>query len=443
MRWPCSQTFSVLAAVLVSDSWTSLSYGAGLDRNGVGAASMGVGGASVARPQDALGIMTQNEAALGGVTETQVQLGGTLGLANGDFSQHGRALGRLEDTWGVMPDLAVVSPFEQDVGIGLSVTPDTSRLANWMYRDVPGALAGAIYRQRTHRSSILNVRSAVGMGMELGRGFRIGGSLGAVYTRNELTSTYVFQSNALAGAKTWLDLETEGWGVNGDVSIQWQATKDVTFGLSYRSPTSFQTKGQATGDVGAQFRALGLRGVPGRFHYDAQVPTELPQQVSGGAEVSVMPGWRVMGQVDWIDWSQAYSQLDVKLSHGTNRVINALVGSTDLEDRTALEWKDQWVFRVGSEWDVSQSMVLRAGYSYGKSPVPDSTLLPMTAAISEHTLSCGLGWDLGVCTVDLGYQYDLPITRQATGSRITGTEYVNSEVSLEAHWVGLTLGFRL
>lgn len=404
---------------------------------------MGVGGASVAKPQDALSTMTQNEAALGGIEETQVQLGGTFGYASGEFHQRGTYLGRLEDTWGIMPDFAITAPFAPDMGIGFSVTPDTSRLANWMYKDAPGALAEAVYRQRQHRSSILNVRSAVGMGIDLGNGFRIGGSLGAVYNRNELTSTYVFQSNALAGAKTWLDLETEGWGMNGDISIQWEASEDVTFGLSYRSPTKFDTKGQATGDVGPQLRALGVNGVSGKFHYDAEVPTELPQQLSGGVNVSLTPGWRMMGQVDWINWSQAYSKLDVKLTNGTNKVINSLVGGRDMEDSTALDWEDQFVFRLGSEWDLSKELVLRAGYTYGKSPVPESTLLPMTAAISEHTLSCGIGWDLGVFTVDLAYQYDLPITRQASGSRITGTEYVNSEVSLDAHWVGLTIGFNL
>lgn len=416
---------------------------AGLDRNGIGAASMGVGGASVANAQDSLTRMTQNAASLADATGTEFQLGGTLAYAQGDFYQRGSRLGGLENTWGVLPDLAMTTSLSETLGIGFSVTTDTTRLANWNYADTPGALAGAQYSQTQHRSEIVNLRAAVAVGKELGGGFSVGASVGAVYTRNELQTPYIFQNNGLAGAKTFLDLQTQGVGVNGDVGIQWKASKRFSMGLSYRTPTSFETTGSAKGDLGAQLAALGVVGVDGSYRYDAKVKTALPQRLSAGFAAGLTERWRLLGQVDWINWSAAYNHLDVNLANGTNGVVNSVAGSSGITDKIALNWKDQYVFRLGSELDVTDQFTMRLGYVYGKSPVPKDTLLPMTAAISEHTLACGLGWRTESMHVDLAYQYDLPASRSASGSSVTGPEYKDTKVSVQAHWVGLTLGFKM
>ncbi|MDB6003578.1 MAG: hypothetical protein JWR15_565 [Prosthecobacter sp.] len=416
---------------------------AGLDRNGIGAASMGVGGASSAAPQDSLSRMTQNAASLASATGFEFQLGGTLAYAQGDFSQRGNSLGRLQNTWGVLPDLAFTAALSDTVGVGFSLTTDSTRLANWNITDTPGALAGAQYSQTQHRSEILNLRAAAGIGVDLGGGFSLGASFGVVYTRNELQTPYIFQNNGLAGAKTFLDLQTQGVGVNGDVGLQWKVNDRLSLGLSYRTPTSFQTSGSAKGDIGAQLAALGLLGVDGTYRYDAKIKTALPQRLSAGFAASLTERWRLLGQVDWVNWSAAYNHLDVNLSNGTNGVVNGVAGSTGITDRIPLNWKDQYVFRLGTELDVTDKLTMRLGYVYAKSPVPSDTLLPMTAAISEHTLACGLGWHTQSMRVDLAYQYDLPVTRSASGSAITGPEYKDTKVSVQAHWVGLTVGFKI
>ncbi len=435
--------FALPLATGIFFAWFPQAGAAGLDRNGIGAASMGVGGASVAGAQDSLTRMAQNAASLAEATGFEFQLGGTLAYAQGDFSQRGTRLGSLQNTWGVLPDLALTTALSDSVGVGFSLTTDSTRLANWNFPDTPGALLGAQYSQTQHRSAIINVRAAAGIGVDLGGGFSLGASFGVVYTRNELQTPYIFQNNGLAGAKTFLDMQTQGVGVNGDVGLQWKVNDRLSLGLSYRTPTSFQTSGSAKGDLGAQLVALGVLGADGSYRYDAKIKTALPQRLSAGFAAVLTPRWRVMGQVDWINWSAAYNHLDVNLSNGTNAVVNGVAGSTGITDRIALNWKDQYVFRLGTEVDVTDKLTLRLGYVYGKSPVPGDTLLPMTAAISEHTLACGLGWQTKSMRVDLAYQYDLPISRSGSGSSITGPEYKDTQVSVQAHWVGLTLGFKI
>ena len=47
--------------------------------------------------------------------------------------------------------------------------------------------------------------------------------------------------------------------------------------------------------------------------------------------------------------------------------------------------------RLGVEQAFGEHWAVRAGYAYGNNPVPDGTLTPLTAAITEHLLTLGRG----------------------------------------------------
>lgn len=402
-----------------------------------------MGGASVGDLEDAVSSMGLNPAALGFATASDLHL--TLGAvtAAGDYrNQHGGA-GHLVEEWHFLPEVVWRTPLSDGVAVGLSVIPDSSREADWYIRDPQGGAGGQTsYGWQHHQSKIENVRAAIGLGARLSDQFSVGASLGGVYTRNQLKSPYIFQSHpALAGMKTLLDMETDGFGVNGDLALAWKATKKLAFGLSYRTPTRFETEGEAKGDIGVQLRALGLTGVPTKFRYDSEIETKLPQKITLGTSWQAFNRVRLATQIDWVNWSRAFDKLDVRLSKGSNPAINGLLGTDKINDTIPLQWEDRFVYRTGVEFDLTDALVLRAGYVYGKSPVPDDTLLPMTAAISEHTVTAGLGYDGGSFHVDLAYQYDLNASQRAGSNVITGTEYDRSEVGVSAHWLALTMGF--
>jgi long-chain fatty acid transport protein len=109
-----------------------------------------------------------------------------------------------------------------------------------------------------------------------------------------------------------------------------------------------------------------------------------------------------------------------------------------VNDSVPLDWKDEFVYHTGVEYQVIKSLALRAGYYYSPSPVPAGTLTPLTAAIFEHTLSAGLGWHCGSCAIDLAYEYDLPVTETVGTSALLDGEYSNSKVRVSAQWLALT-----
>jgi long-subunit fatty acid transport protein len=274
----------------------------------------------------------------------------------------------------------------------------------------------------------------------------LGASAGLIYNQNRLNAPYTFQRQpALRGAKTLLDLETDGFGLNGSFGILFKPVENLRFGLTYTSPSEIHSRGDASGNASAQFQSLGgaFASLRPDFHYDAEVINKLPQVVTGGVAWKPQERWQLGFQVDWINWSDAFDTLKVKLRHGNNGDLNGLTGSPNIDDSIPLGWEDRFVFRWGAEYALSESWWLRGGYSYGRSPVPDETLSPLTAAISEHTLSAGVGFRRGRYRVDLGYQYDLPATQRVGTSDLRSGEYSGSKVETSLHWVSLSVSIAL
>jgi long-chain fatty acid transport protein len=80
-----------------------------------------------------------------------------------------------------------------------------------------------------------------------------------------------------------------------------------------------------------------------------------------------------------------------------------------IESDTPLNWRDQYVIALGLAWDVTERTVLRAGYNYGRNPIPDDTLNPLLPNIAEHHLTAGAGHRLtGRWRMDVAVEYQLP-----------------------------------
>ena len=110
-------------------------------------------------------------------------------------------------------------------------------------------------------------------------------------------------------------------------------------------------------------------------------------------------------QADWVDWSSVHTE-DISFLNGAlpNQVF-------------ARDWNSRVQLRVGAEYIAGPSLLLRAGYSYDPSPVPDNTLDPMLFDLSRHILSIGFGtspccpWSL-----DASYQHEFGQPRTAAAS---------------------------
>jgi long-chain fatty acid transport protein len=417
------------------------------DGIGGGARAMSMGGADVASPAGPQAAMAANPAGLSLLDSAEADAGFVGASAYGRFESKTGQGGNLSSIFEAAPEGAIATPLHPGpLSIGIGVIPQTGLVAHWNYPDPPGGLGGtASYGRQRDNSEIEVIRFALGASLAITSRLSVGGSFGIDYNENLLQAPYVFQSQpVLRGFKTLLDLSTSGWGANGTAGILYRPVDTVAIGLSYQSRTIIKTYGDAYGNADAQLSALGpaFAGVGRDFHYSAEVDNTFPQIVSGGVAWKFYPGWEASTQVDWTGWSSAFDTLPVRLSHGTNSQVNGLVGSNAPQDDIPLGWRNSFTYRIGLEDAITPNFFLRCGYSYSKSPVPDATLTPLTAALPEHTLSAGAGYRWRWLEIDLGYEWDLPASGHVGNSALLDGEYSHSTVTDGIQWLGLTTSAR-
>lgn len=415
---------------------------AGIYEDGASARARALAGAVAASTDGALDALASNPAGLADIRGPKLEVGGNYGWAHGTFSNRANDRTILNEH-GATPGLGLAYPVGP-ITFGLGVIQDSGLRADWRFRDAPGGLDGATsYGFRAQKSEIAVVRIALGASYQITPTFSAGATLGVLYNRNRLDSPYTIQTQSqLAGAKTLLDLETEGWGVNAEFGLLWKPLANLQLGLSYTLQSRIKTTGRAFADARRQLENLGVTGVNTTGTFDAEVTNTFPQILSAGAAWQVTPRLNLLAQVDWINWASSFDTLEVRLRNVDNPLYRQLMaGKSNLDDDVRLDWRNQWVARFGLEYRVTETWTLRAGYRYGQNPVPAETLTPTNAATNEHLLTAGIGYHTGPLRIDLAYQWGLPQHEHVEHSRLVGGEYAESDLTVGSHQLSLTVGY--
>ena len=112
----------------------------------------------------------------------------------------------------------------------------------------------------------------------------------------------------------------------------------------------------------------------------------------------------VSAELTWLDWSRAAKRSRLRASDPDRPTDLAVI-----DQHTPLNWRDQYVIAIGLAYDLGGRTILRAGYNYGRNPIPDDTLSPLLPNIAEHHLTCGVGARLtDQWRMDVAFEYQLP-----------------------------------
>jgi long-chain fatty acid transport protein len=408
--------------------------------DGLSAAAIGRGGATVVQQTSPLDAVQGNPAGLAYLERGTMDLDLVGVAAAGSFRNGYNPNARLGSFAGALPYGAYATPLHHSVWVfAAAATPEILMRANWHYVDAPGT-AGVTYGYQKQDTQIVGFRSSASIARPLGRKWSAGASVGVVYNQNHLQAPYIFQQQpALKGLKVLVDLTTRGYGWNGSAGVQWHPSSSLRAGAAWKSGTTIHTAGELDGSASALFAALGVPSDP-TFTYHAQVLNHLPQAFNAGL------WWRTRSRLAFsfeggmTAWSQAFQQLPILLTNGSNAVINSVAGSSTLQDAVPLNWCNQFALHGGAEYPLSEHWSVRGGYSFRNDPVPSSTLTPLTAAIMKQSVATGAGWSGHSWSYDAAYQVQLPSSASVRTSGLQAGEYNNSNVRV---WFqSLTLSLR-
>ena len=298
---------------------------------------MALGGVYVPSTSDAIGALTTNPAGLTYLSSPTLDLSMSAVFARGSFSDSVNNNSPMTTSPGVIPYGAFGMPIGKSrFSFGVGFAPDMVSVSDWNYVDAPGK-GGVTYGMQENKSAILAGRAMAGLSYAFSHKLSVGVTAGADYNSNTLQAPYIFQSQpVLAGDKTLLDLHTYGTGWNMSVGAMFEPTKNLDFGVAWKSHTVIVTNGLASGNAYALFGAP-----PGTaadaFAYNASVKNILPQSVNANIAWHVNPRWVLAFQTDWVNWSNAFVNLPVTLTNGTNATINGAWVPRSLDRRRAPE----------------------------------------------------------------------------------------------------------
>ncbi len=150
--------------------------------------------------------------------------------------------------------------------------------------------------------------------------------------------------------------DSVGFGYN--FGALYTLNPDTRIGVSYRSRVHHDVHGNTNIAIPGQAAILtaGQRAI----HADTQTAVTLPDSVLFGLSHRLHPRWMISTDVQWTHWSLI-------------RELRTEFSSAVRDDVIDLKWQDTWRYAAGVNYfSESGKWVLRTGFAYDQSPVPDA-----------------------------------------------------------------------
>jgi len=176
------------------------------------------------------------------------------------------------------------------------------------------------------------------------------------------------------------EINVDDWAFGATAGLSWKPAKGTTFGIGYRSQMEVNASGPCEIDgpgvsaiatlFNGSLMAAGDPLVPFSSCFpstDVDASLTLPDMVTASVSQQVSDRVKLLGTVEWTNWSTVGAQ-----AFFTNSVGDAV-------DVFPLDYDDGWYFALGAEYAYTPYTTLRAGVAYELSPINDenrNTSLP-------------------------------------------------------------------
>ncbi|MEQ8910516.1 MAG: outer membrane protein transport protein [Vicingaceae bacterium] len=202
--------------------------------------------------------------------------------------------------------------------------------------------------------------------------------LGFVYATGnvEINRALPYQSNSGADSYANLSGGADGYGFN--FGAHFQATDELSFGLTYRSGVNMELE-----DGDAEFKSpLPASSLPPTNTFSATLP--LPSTATFGVAYQLNDKVLISAEYSNVNWS-VYESLDFDFENNTDAF-------EDSENPRRYEASS--IFRLGFQYMVNESLTARLGGYYDESPIQDEFFNPETPNSDNIGITAGLSYTL-------------------------------------------------
>jgi long-chain fatty acid transport protein len=314
----------------------------------------------------------------------------------------------------VLPDIFLAMPLKNDrLALGLGITVPYG-LANQWQSSASAFSQKPPYGTLTYftpsYSELLTINVNPSVAVKLTDSLSFGAGLDVMWSELEFKqylspTLYNFQADA----------DGTGVGVGGNLGLTWHVTKNQQLALTYRSTMTVDYSGTT------RFQNLPGAGVPSTSFGSS---ITFPNIVSLGYGVNVSDSVRLESDVEWLDFSQ-FQSLPVNIGPNPFHVPSQNVREN---------WHNTFTAGFGGNWKFADHWVLRGGYQYFESPVPDSTFSPTIPDANQNVITIGIGWHGKRNSLEASYGLDFYNDRHITADQ---NPALNGTYTFNVHLISL------
>jgi long-chain fatty acid transport protein len=181
-------------------------------------------------------------------------------------------------------------------------------------------------------------------------------------------------SNKFTGA-------AKGAGWTGKLGLVFQASKDLSLGVSHHLKTNLSD--MTTAATGASMSGAGGFADTGKI---SVINFQMPASTNVGLAWQASPKLMVAADVKRIGWSSVMKGFSMRYDSATS--------GGNVNFTMPQNWKDQTVVALGGAYQLDDVWTLRAGYNRASNPIPDGTVNPLFPAIVKNHYTAGFGYKL-------------------------------------------------
>lgn len=164
--------------------------------------------------------------------------------------------------------------------------------------------------------------------------------------------------------------EGDGMSYGFNAGVRWQPHQKWAFGVSYRSATSTEYRGDARINL--------IFPEPVSVSSSASAEIQFPQHVIAGVSFRPTEKWNIEVNVDWTDWD-ALDELVLEGVPGGDQVV-------------PLNYQSSWMYGLGVTRDLGRNYFLSGGYFFSENSSPDRNFTPLVPDTDLHLGSIGLSY---------------------------------------------------
>jgi long-chain fatty acid transport protein len=422
----------------------------GMLLTGYGFRSQGMGGVGIAYGRDSLSVAANpaNATKSGmrgdmGVgifnAERHVAVGADAGQTS-PFNFHGSV--ESDNKYFIMPEMGFTMPLTEKLSVGLAFVPNgggntTFRENFFSYQSTPTA-AQYPARDKTLGVDLMQLVAPITVAYKVNEDHSIGASLVLAAQRFRAYGlqafpqfgTTVLSGQLLSDPNHLTDVGFD-YSYGAGVRLGWQGeflNDRLTLGLTYASKT-YMTKFD-------KYRGL----------FAEQGKLDIPENYGIGIAIKPASNLTIAADIVRIN----YSDVGAIGNRGPGEPLSTggIPSSSDptvllgMDKGMGFGWTNQTVYKLGINYGLNERWQLRAGYNYGKSPIPNDQLTfnTLAPATTEKHYSVGFTYKANDNLEVTGtYVYAAPHSQQAINQNILG----GVQVDMHQNIFALSLGWVL